>query len=491
MTTGREALHRIDAAIAEARRIMTDAQSTAAEEGRISAVLSASEIDVYRRLAELRIDLLKADSLEASLGAADRKARALIGDHDAHVAALAKKRDDAGARLAELEAARRRAEDDHDGATSAHDAAAAATRARIEADPVYDRLAKALEEADAIAKRAEQKLAVAREDRAEKGAAYEADPLFMYLRGRAYGTRAYRAFPLFSLLDGAVARLVRYRDARPNYERLLDIPERLSEHLERVREGAAEKAAAIEAFEREALEKDGVAALRDAAAGAARRLEEIDAAINAQEETLKSVAADYAAAAGGKSGPIDIAHQVLAEAFGARSIPDLRTLALETAAPEDDALIDELVRLRRERMEHEEAQKENARAAERRARSAGQLEDLRRRFKRARYDSPYSEFPAGNIIGAVLGELIADALDLDDAWKRIARSQRTRKRDWDDDFGGREWRGGLGYPERGRSNGGGRAPSVPHIPRAPRLPGGFKTGGGFGRGGGFKTGGGF
>ncbi|MFZ5617206.1 MAG: hypothetical protein ACOZAA_07795, partial [Pseudomonadota bacterium] len=79
---------------------------------------------------------------------------------------------------------------------------------------------------------------------------------------------------------------------------------------------------------------------------------------------------------------------------------------------------------------------------------------------------------------------------------------RTRRRDWDSDLGGDEWRGRFGLPDNwggtmGGSRGGVRPPRPPRIPRSG---GGFRTGGGFGggfrtgggsRGGGFKTGGGF
>jgi hypothetical protein len=507
MTSGREILHRIDAAIAEARRLTAEAGGAAAETSRTAAALDARELDTFRALAAMRIDLLKSDTIESSLGAVDRRARELIAQQDAHVAETQRARDAAAARLERLERDRRGAEDAHDDAVRRHDEAAAETRRRIEKDPAYVKLADALEDADAVSKRAEQKLELAREDRTAKGAAYEADPLFVYLKKRAFGTRDYRAFPLFAIGDAWVAGLIKYRDARLNYDRLLEIPERLEEHLEAVKRLAAVKADEIEAFERAALERDGVNALRDAAAAAAKRIEEIDAEIASAEAEHKKCAAAFTAAASGASGPAGEARDLLVEALGRRPIPDLKLLAAETASREDDRLVDELVRLRRERMEYEEAKRTSAAAAQRRARSADQLEDLRRRFKQARYDSPYSEFPGGNIIGSILGEVIAEALDLDDAWKKIARSQRTRRRDWDDDFGGADWRGGLGYP-RGDWGGGnwgggnwggsrpgsplGRPPSVPHIPRAPRVPGGFRTGGGFGGGrGGFKTGGGF
>ncbi len=180
------------------------------------------------------------------------------------------------------------------------------------------------------------------------------------------------------------------------------------------------------------------------------------------------------------------------------SVPDLKALAAETATAEDDRLVDALIRLRRERLEFEEEQKSAAAALDRQARTLSELEDLRRRFKSARFDSPYSEFTGGDLIGLLLAEMMGGRLSRDDLWRRIERAHRTQRRDWDNDMGGDHWRGGFGLPDGwgappGRPSGSDwgrkRGPS-PRIPRAPRPPsrppsmsrrggGGFRTGGGF------------
>ena len=54
----------------------------------------------------------------------------------------------------------------------------------------------------------------------------------MYLWNRGFGTSRYRAWPLMRALDGRVAHLVRFHEARPNYAMLLEIPIRLREHAE-------------------------------------------------------------------------------------------------------------------------------------------------------------------------------------------------------------------------------------------------------------------
>ena len=496
MTAGRDALHQIDASIAAARRDLARASDAAASDARLIADLDQRQIAVYQRLAELRIAEIKADgAANGALGAADAQAAALIGRHDAALTQLAGARDAAAVELERLEAERKTAESVVEDAIAAHDAAAAATRARLESDPQWRTKADALEELNAMAARASRKLEVAREDRKTKGAAYEADPLFQYLRERKFGTRDYRAFPLFAMLDRWVAGIVGYRDHRLNYERLLEIPERFSEHAERLKERAAETSEAIAAMERKALEDDGAGALRDAAAAARAAVEKLDAAIAAAEERHKRLSDEASAAAAGKAGPLAEARDVIAAALARFAIPDLKVLAAESETPEDDRLVDSLIGMRRQRMEIEEARSAAAAALDRQARALSDLEALRRRFKGARFDSPYSEFSGSDVVAVLLSEFLRGALSRDDLWRRIERGHKTRRRDFDNDLGGDSWRGGFGLPDNwgggdwGGGWGGGpviRRPEGARAPRPPRIPRMPTGGGGVSRGG-FRT----
>jgi len=494
MTSGRQALHRLDASIAEARNTLSRASNSAAVDARALAEIDKSQVEIFMRLAEMRLDLIREDDTGASLGAADREAGRLIGKHDGVVTTLAAERDDAEAEIEKLERERRGQEEALENAITAHDEAAETTRDRLTEDTQYQKLATTVEDADSIAKRAAQKLEVARETRAEKGAPYEKDPLFSYLWKRKFATRDYRAFPLFAMLDRWVAGLIRYRDAQLNYRRLLELPERLGEHADRINEAAETAANALEAFEREALTADGVGALRDSADQARETLEALDIKLTTAEKHHEQLAAQHADAVAGKSGPLEEARVLIAKTLSKRPIPDLKILASETIDRHDDQLVDELVGLRRERLELEDSRSAVKRALTRHKQTLSDLENIRRKFKRARYDSPYSEFSGGDLVGALVTELLRGGLGADDVWRKLRRAQRTRRRDWGDDFGGGEWRGGFGLPDHRRSGGnwGGstRRPQPPiRIPRAPRAPrvrfprtrggGGFKTGGGF------------
>ncbi|MEQ1930966.1 MAG: hypothetical protein ABL957_10625 [Parvularculaceae bacterium] len=478
MTTGRDALHRMDQTLADARKYLARASDAAAQDAKRAAALDSRELEAYQALAELRIEHLRDDEARLSLGAADRKARELIVSHSSALAALAEERDRAAAEITRLEDARRAAETAHDDAVSAHERAVAATRARLDQDAEYERRAGALENGQAVARRAAQKLETAHADRETKGRPYEADPLFAYLERRKFGTRDYRAFPLFALLDRWVASLIRYRDAKLNYNRLVELPERLAEHAARVEAEAARLSEALEAYEREALERDGVDKLRDAASEAHARLEALDGEIDAAEARHKEIVARFGETAAGKAGPLGEARTLLTDALGGRPIPDLKTLAAETVSPRDDEVVDELVVLRRERLELEHAREAEHKTHDASRRRLSELEDLRRRFKQSRFDSPYSEFPGADVMGALIAEFLRGAFGRDEFWREVERRHTTRKRDWDDDFGGDSWRDQIGRPRRGlnsvRSR---RARPVAGSARPCDRPGGVSTAG--------------
>lgn len=496
MTSGRDALHQIDAAIGDARQRLAAASDTAASDARMLAELDQRQIAVYHALADIRLIHLQSDGANGgALGDVDRKAEALIAGHDAALADMASARDTAAREIARLETARRDAEADVESAIARHEEAAATTRARLEKDEAWAARASALEELNAMAARAGQKLAVVTEDRARKGAAYEADPLFQYLRERKFATRDYRAFALFALLDGWVAALIGYRDHRLNYERLLEIPERFAEHLERLKEEAAEARRSLEAMERDALEKDGVGALRDAVGAARALVETLDVQIDKAEADHKTLADAHASAAAGKTGPLAGARALIAGELAKYAIPDLKVLAAETATKEDDRLVDALVRAKRERLEFEEARRMAVGSLDALGRRLTELEDVRRRFKGARFDSPYSEFTGRDVLSLLIAEFLRGAMNREDLWRRIERGHRTRRRDWDNDLGGDEWRGRFGLPDNwgGGDWSGGlpRGPGRPRPPRPPRVPRMPSGGGGRRGGGGFRTGGGF
>src|SRR5690606_28183894 len=97
-------------------------------------------------------------------------------------------------------------------------------RPQLATDTAFGAKLEAARELAAVAAESLRKTEQAEKDREEKGKPYRDDPLFMYLWENGYGTKTYRANNLVAWLDGHVARLVGYPEARPNFAMLNEIP---------------------------------------------------------------------------------------------------------------------------------------------------------------------------------------------------------------------------------------------------------------------------
>src|SRR5262249_34551438 len=114
------------------------------------------------------------------------------------------------------------------------------------------------ESAANIAQAAEDKAKQAEADRDNKRKPYEADPLFMYLWKRGFGTASYAAGNFVRFVDRWVARLVGYDTARPNYAMLNEIPLRLRDNAALREKQLEGEHGALDKLERAALESAGI-----------------------------------------------------------------------------------------------------------------------------------------------------------------------------------------------------------------------------------------
>ncbi|MEO1788038.1 MAG: hypothetical protein AAFR41_13610, partial [Pseudomonadota bacterium] len=232
------------------------------------------------RLADLQIG---ADDDRERLTRIDGDIDALMDAHEAFVnksrAALDAKDDE----ITRLEAERADRAEAVDSAIEAYEAAVAEVEASLEASEAYRGLIETASEAEAVTERARRKLEIASEDRVEKGAPYEADPLFMYLWKRRYRTPDYDASPFFRVLDGWVAGLCKYDRAYRNYDRLTELPVRFAEHVDRMEEAEAKARDALEAAEAHALKTAGADALQADVETAREALAATDARIDTAE----------------------------------------------------------------------------------------------------------------------------------------------------------------------------------------------------------------
>ncbi|MEL7481232.1 MAG: hypothetical protein AAGJ29_06705 [Pseudomonadota bacterium] len=503
---GRDALRRLDGAIVNTREALANAVRAKDDADTRRAEVGDAQIDGYRALAEIRLDLLKRPEDLDSLDRLHQEASDLLDAQDAFVEEILSALHATSERIGELEKSREETASKLDETIEAFETRVAEIEGELLSDPAYQQSVKDVETSASIVSRAEQKLEVARADQREKGVPYEADPLFSYLWRRKFRTPNYEGGGLTRLLDGWVARLCGYDKAHLNYARLTELPERIGEHLASVQSEHEVAVETLEAAEIAAMERGGALELKAEADEVRAQLNTIEISIEEAETAHLETAEKHEKALKNGAGPAQQARHILEQGLKTASFPDLRLLAAETLELEDDRIVDALVKLRAEEMSLELEAERNLRLPERRRQELETLERLRRRFKRENYDSPYATFNAATLDQILRGIMRGD-LNADRALRQMSRAVKRRSTRVSGGFGGRRRRDTLGLPEvlgdvmweiaKEANRGGSRSTpwsSRPTRRRAPprsfpRSSGGRRGGGR--KGGGFRTGGGF
>jgi hypothetical protein len=536
--SGPEALRSLDEALRDIRREEDDLAKRLAKSAELISKIQESESELFRQLAKVRLDPATQAELTGRLSQAEQAARDVLKQHAGAVGAAEAALKGHDEQLAALQAERTSLVT----RATEHEAALNQIASRIAADvardPAYVEKRKAAEELVAIADQSLSKTELAEADREQKGRPYRDDPLFMYLWERGYGTRTYSANNLIRWLDGMVARLVGFREARPNFAMLNEIPLRLREHAEAQRARAEAAVAAVTALQEAAIDAAGGKPVREALAAAQARIAAIDAESVAVEDARDEAARAQRELAQGDpafSGAVS----GLAESLGRADIQTLLAEARATRTPDDDAILKQIDDARARGREEEDESKDHKARLKTLAARRRELEDIQYEFKKQGFDRPESSFREDRLAGDLLTDFLRGGITAASYWDQWRRSQNwtggydpwqqgggsgssdaarrsrkaNRKRDDDDDddddrsgpwgggsggsfswpdssFGGgsRPSRGGSWGKLPGPSGGGGFS-----RPRGGGFGGGggFRTGGGFKSGGGFKTGGGF
>jgi hypothetical protein len=510
LITGRDALHRLDDRVENARDDHTTATAAAEAHKRRRSDIIKLRAEGYGELARLRLHDLKAGAVQA-LSLAEKEAANLLDGHDAFIATFDAEITAADAAVAEAEAARRAGEEAADAALDAYEAEVAKVEEAVQTDPAYVALRNAVDEARAVAARAAQKQDLAEADREQKGAPYQDDPLFSYLWERRFRTPEYEGKGMIRSMDGWVARVCGYDAAYLNYARLMELPDRLAEHQANMEREANAAEDAMEKFEADKLANSPAAPLKEKLDAARAALKAMDDALSAAEAKRRELRAQQEAAASGDSGPQGKARRLIEESLETASFPDLRVLAAETTTLNDDRIVDLLIKLRTEELQMEVNSRSIEALPTRRRAALEALEHARRRFKEAGLDSPYVAVGLGAFEAAL--DAWGRGLDADGEklWRALAATVRQAPRSDDRYFGGPPRGKSIGLPDGaeevagavlgmilreamrggggGRWGGGGPWGGMGGGGSSRGSSGGFKTGGRIGGSGGFKTGG--
>jgi hypothetical protein len=467
MQSGQRTLESIDQALHQLRDEMRALDREIDRTSTDLVALRQAEADKYRRLAGLRLNQLSQEEISAGLDAADRRVTELLSERERALEVIDEQAQVSRHALAKLENSRELQRQRVAAAVEGLDRAEAATQMRLETQADYRAQLEQARKADGIAARAEQKTEQAQRDRAGKGKRYEADSVFMYLWKRGYGTSQYHANSLIRFLDAKVARLCNYGAARTNYAMLLEIPLRLDQHAKSVRQAADAELSRLTSLEEQAADADGIPELAAMLEQAERELDGIDAQMVAEEKRFRELLEQRGAYAAGSDDYVRRALETLVAALKRDTLASLRREAELTPTAEDDVLIRELIDLEQEREPLTDSVENGKRLRERHLERVQELEEIRHRFKRARYDDVHSSFSDSGLLTMILSEFLRGVATSTDLWGTIRRSQRYRRIESNPVFGS----GGIGTRRRSPW----RVPS----PGGGSRGGGFRTGGGF------------
>lgn len=481
MISGREALGSIDQTIGQARDQIATLQHEITEVTESLLAARKAQTDDYLALARVRVEQL-ADGPDVVEHVSETRHQviALLARRDAAYDELRGRIANLVDAIRHLEARRTAQASVLDDAVAEVDQAEALLQAHLDQAPAYRAQRERAEVAERQAMHAQDKAERSAREREHKGEDYRNDPLFTYLWERDYGESGYAARGLTRWLDGKVARLIGYADARANYARLNEIPQRLAEHAGHLRELADAEFERLRELDEEARIADGVPALEQGVATEQANLDVIDEELAASTAQRQGLAREQTAFDSGRDEHTQAAIDYLANEYRREDLVALREQAIRTPYPEDDLVIARMLNREDEQARVEASIQGLREAIDQQQVRLLELESLRADFKRNRYDRSGSVFSNDSIIPVLLGQFLAGMLDRGMLWKVLREQQHYSPNHSDPGFGsggfgrGTVWKGGLG--DLGDIIGGlGR--------------GGF--GGGRGGGGGFRSGGGF
>ena len=436
MMTGRENLQLINQHLYQAQTAQEEAGLRLNERHRQLDALRLETGDRYRELARLRLNDLQANQLVLRLDETDQVILTLLEKLKQTRHDLEEQIKASVSRKQTLEEQRKELARQRDEAGKAVQHQLEQTRERVSAREAYRQQQKRVQEAAAVARKADEKASRSEKDRLEKGKPYEADHLFMYLWNKRYLTPDYQTGWFGRQLDSWVAKHIDFQRNRSNYYMLQELPHRLREHATSAQQTAQLEAQALETMARQAAEEDGILALQTRAEEAEKQIKQHDAQIEAEEARYRQLLQQQTAfneAADPSSKQII---EVQAAALQRKEITELLREARATPRPEDDVTVARLQQIQQQQNQIAAEIQSINQFVQQQQRNMAELEELRRRYRQNGYDAYNSSFPGDFALGALLGQLLQGLMNSDMIWQELGRQQRSQPPGHPGGFGG-------------------------------------------------------
>ncbi|MCF6344443.1 MAG: hypothetical protein L3J15_07220, partial [Devosiaceae bacterium] len=417
--SGPNALKKLDEALRDIRSEEQKISRLLARSSERSAKLKETQSALFRQLANAQLEGVAREEIGEQFSRAEKQAHSILEKHDVLLNDVENQLKKLDAQVASKATKRHEILNELNQAQEKLVALKDKIKKQIEKNPKFETLQKKVENLKIIAEQSIKKTEIAQKDSEEKGKPYKNDPLFMYLWDRKYGTSEYKVGNLTRWLDGKVARLVKYNDARPNFAMLNEIPLRLSEHALYQSELEQKAQEALDRLEQKAVDEAGGKPMRLTLEKAQKELSAFDIEMAQSEDERDELAQQYQLLAEGQTPAFEEASNLLSANLQNQTISTLFERARRTSNSKDDILvkkIDGIIASIKEGQVDNKSYKKRLKTLAIRRR---ELEEIEWEFKKSRFDDPRSSFSKNSLTGSLLSEFLSGAISAAIYWQQF------------------------------------------------------------------------
>ena len=261
----------------------------------------------------------------------------------------------------------------------------------------------------------------------EKLPAYERSVLFQYLYRRKFATPDYWGSGWTRSLDGWVAKLIDYPQARRGYEFLRRTPEVLAAELVKRQQDFHALMQQIETIATEVATAQGLTAVRTQGEQIGKQRDQIVAEIASRQESLGKIATERQQLASAQNAFYQEALDRFKRFLGETKETVLAARARQTPEPIDDHLVASIVSINDEI--DDTRRQINALAQARLAMSTqvSGLDAVVTRFRQQNFDSDRSYFEPPLSLDGLLNQFTTGTLTQESLWQSLRTRQRFRQ----------------------------------------------------------------
>jgi hypothetical protein len=272
----------------------------------------------------------------------------------------------------------------------------------------------------------EQRVGDIQNESAKKLPAYEKSRLFLYLYERQFGSPAYKAGEWTRWIDGWVAKLIGYNNAKIGYEYLKKTPTLVAEEVGRRRDQFNALMQQVEAIQRTEADKAGLTQVLSEGDALGKERDRLVQVVEQAHQKAEGVQQELASLSATQNQFYTEAIERFRRFLGDTKLAILQKRATETPEPQDDRIIADLVMLDREieEIHPRVAELEDQRKASERVQQG--LDTIVRRYRQANFDSQRSFFPGGFDARRLADRFRDGFIDADGLWKEIESAQQFR-----------------------------------------------------------------